>query len=598
MLAQRGDHLAAAQAYLTLVAQTSDVRQRHKYQMEAAELLLRAKRVGEAKRQFTALYSSQDTMIRQRLVLAQAEASVLENQGQKALGYLNILAKGLERSLHVRYYEIQARALELQQRYVEAAQSRIKLSALLSNQADQKANRQYILQDLMQASTDQLIPPANADASWKGWLALAQLMQRTHPQYRQQALEYWQSQYPNHPAAGDLGLRVNGLNQPDATTTPAEPPAGYQGFKPHVALLLPMSGKLARHAKAVRDGFFATWYAEGQDRVAVRVYDTDSDNVVQLYNKALQSGANIVVGPLDKSRVTELAQAINAQAAAPVPTVTLNMVESNQLATLSNLPRFYQFSLAPEDEAREVAIWAWEDGHRTAATLVPQGEWGQRLQQAFITQWQNLGGQVVESQSYNKNNIASPVRSIASHRGYLNMVFVAAYPNNARRIKPQFRFALADPRRGTLGPNIPLYATSHVYSGASAPNLDRDLNHVRFVEIPWRIKGMDEASMIASSMAGDLYPSLRSQWPNRYSNRLLALGIDAFRLTQRLNQFVPGRVLLNGETGRLSMSQQGTIHRNLHRAWFKNGLARALDGYSAPITPETTPSADYRPGYQ
>ncbi len=161
------------------------------------------------------------------------------------------------------------------------------------------------------------------------------------------------------------------------------------------------------------------------------------------------------------------------------------------------------------------------------------------------------------------------------------MVFVAAYPNNARRIKPQFRFALADPRRGTLGPNIPLYATSHVYSGASAPNLDRDLNHVRFVEIPWRIKGMDEASMIASSMAGDLYPSLRSQWPNRYSNRLLALGIDAFRLTQRL-----------------SMSQQGTIHRNLHRAWFKNGLARALDGYSAPITPETTPSADYRPGYQ
>src|SRR5690606_26281336 len=67
-------------------------------------------------------------------------------------------------------------------------------------------------------------------------------------------------------------------------------------------------------------------------------------------------------------------------------------------------PLLYQFALSPEDEARQLARKAWDDGHRFAAILSPRdsadSDFYTRKRQAFLEEWLTLGGKVVAHDGY------------------------------------------------------------------------------------------------------------------------------------------------------------------------------------------------------
>ena len=486
-LHMRGDYFGAAQAYLNLAIQTQDAVQRQNYQLRAAELLIRGNQVGEAKRWLLSLGTPLTADLGARRQLALAEVEVMEGQTEQALRRLQALpAETLGGNLRPIHHRIQAQALERNGRYFEAAQMRAYLDSFLQNLVDLNNNHQMLWQDLQQVPVAQLTPAADAAAdAWNGWLSLAALMQTTHPQYRQQALEHWRTRYPQHPALRTIAAPPSGqapgqdagpLVMTAPSRTAPEGNAGYRGFKPHIALLLPLNGNYRAAAETVRDGFFAAWYSDNQNqRPILRVYDTGIGDIGQIYSQALNQGANLVVGPLHKDLVTRLAASLGAQAS--VPTLALNVLQpDNGVRVPAN---FYQFGLSPENEAREVAKWMWEDGRRTVAALVPEGEWGRRMLAAFSTQWQYLGGQLADYRTYTDKDIAGPVRQVVAHKSYLDAVFVGANPVQARRIKPQFRYYLV--------PRLPLYATSRIYTGTPDPTMDHDLNTMLFVDMPWRL---------------------------------------------------------------------------------------------------------------
>ncbi len=67
---------------------------------------------------------------------------------------------------------------------------------------------------------------------------------------------------------------------------------------PHVALLLPVSGRTASASGAVRDGFLAAYYqAPAAERPRLRVYDTGGESVNAALSRAIQQGADLIVGP-------------------------------------------------------------------------------------------------------------------------------------------------------------------------------------------------------------------------------------------------------------------------------------------------------------
>ncbi len=357
-----------------------------------------------------------------------------------------------------------------------------------------------------------------------------------------------------------------------------------------IAVLLPTSGKLSSTARLILDGFLAARsdaQQQGEEAIPeIQTYDTENMSVVELYNKAVAQGAELIIGPLEKEQVTQL----YALHHFPIPILALNYVnETTASSTPSTQPMiahrtkdtdgFYQFGLAAEDEAAQIADQALLDGHQSAALIYPDTEWGKRIIQSFVKRWRSQGGQLATTLAFSDNpeklapaikkmlslkqtpQIIQGVKPLPQHRTDIDFIFLLATPNQARQIKPILNFYYAA--------NIPVYATSHIYVGNKNPLQDRDLDGILFVDQPWILTDDDPLKIQAQAL-----------WPNQsgQSARLRAFGIDAYRLQNQLKLLLKTpHMSLAGATGQLTLDRHSLkIHRRLSWAHIKNGLAESM----------------------
>ncbi|RMD78059.1 MAG: penicillin-binding protein activator [Gammaproteobacteria bacterium] len=380
-----------------------------------------------------------------------------------------------------------------------------------------------------------------------------------------QALAAWRRRFPGHPASAAL------LASLEARARRARPR--------RLALLLPLSGAYAALGRAVRDGFLAAYWA-GPERPEVLVLDTggQAEGALEAYREAAAQGAGWVVGPLAKEAV----RALRAQGRLPVPVLALNRSGEPGPPPAG----FYAFGLAPEDEAAAAAERAWLEGHNQALLLAPRGDWGSRVLTAFARHWSGLGGEVLAAEVYDpsRTDFAAPLQRLLAidasrararalerllgrplrfeprRRQDADLVFLAAFPAQGRQIRPQLRFYYAG--------DLPVYATSAIYAGHPDPVRDRDLDGVRFPDIPWVLRDRDP-----------LLEALRRLWPERTARliRLYALGVDAYRLVPELPRLAAFPFeTVPGATGRLSLDPRHRVHRQLLWARFAGGRPRLL----------------------
>lgn len=333
----------------------------------------------------------------------------------------------------------------------------------------------------------------------------------------------------------------------------AKPSAKTVNFsEPHqVALLIPLQGGLQAKASAVRDGFFAAYY-QAPGKATIQVVDTQSKSIQSSYDDARKQGANFIVGPLEKSQVSKLAQ----KSKLPVNTLALNYTDDKLP------PQMVEFGLSPSDEVEQVATRAWSDGRRKALIVTPSDAWGKKVGTDLMSKWHQKGGTIVANMTLSqRKNIIDQLQAMVPGVGEKNklakpgfdVILLAASPEQARSVASMFRFY-------GLG-NIPIYATSEIYSGMPSAE-DKDLEGVRFCDIPWVINPTPE--MVHATA------QLRATHPEpSFDIRLYALGIDAYRVIYQLPQLSAGQTY-HGVTGALSMENQ-RIRRVLSCGQFING---------------------------
>ena len=108
--------------------------------------------------------------------------------------------------------------------------------------------------------------------------------------------------------------------------------------------------------------------------------------------------------------------------------------------------------------------------------------------------------------------------------------------------------------------SIPSYTSSEVNERQS-PDALRDLDNVRFVEIPWLVDA-DAAA----------FPDLkRPDYPNPALERLYALGMDAFRVAQAFADGTPSKLEFDGATGHLSLDSTRQFVREGRLMQFRGG---------------------------
>lgn len=502
--------------------------------------------------------------------LLSAEYALKRQDSAKAEQHLSFLSSHsleLDDDQMHRMGLLKAQWYELQGQYFAAARERDFISGTLSERY-WSDNHQALWQNLLQLSELELLAWAEKfpDSRFGQWLQLAAISknsQLTLDEHLYQ-VEQWQLRYPGHPAAtllpGSLAVLADlAANRPEKVT-----------------LLLPLSGPLEKSGAAIRDGFMASYYQslnKGFTTPIVELLDSETVGTMdQAYQNALLQGSQLLVGPFNKATVQELQQ----RPLLPLPTLALNYGERGAVNQPAGL---YQFGLAPEDEARQIAELAWQDGRRRALVLVPEGNWGQRILDAFEQHWLSLGGSIGEKRFYPRLKDYNPeIRALLNvddsqarfktmrrllrrpaefeprRRQDVDWVFMVALPQQARQIKPTLAFNFAG--------DLPIYATSHVYSGQQQPSKDRDLNGIRFCDIPWLLEDSSLYQSVENGVRGG---------QGAYA-RLYALGVDAFRLVPRLRQLeaFPASQLF-ASTGALSLDQQRRVHRQTLCTRFRSG---------------------------
>ena len=509
-----------------------------------------------------------------QVLLMQTELMYLQGESPAALAALQQQLPQLQPLHPAREWQLQHWQLRLllgSQGSLTAARHADELLGIDSDEELRDGLMKFIWHQLQLSSESSLNQELRStrSAQWRAWLELALLAGQVmdSPDVQVEELELWRQRHPNHPVSGRLpgGLE---LLSPLGQLPPTR-----------IAILLPLSGGLEQDGRAILEGFLAAQFEarqQGWPEQQLLVMDsTRFEDIGSAYRSAVAAGAELVIGPLARENLAEW-QSLETM---PAPLLMLDWLPQ---ASPAGIPP-YQLALAPEDEARQLAQLAFDAGARNALLLRPQGTWGDAMTDSLLETWISLEGSVRAIATYSGQNDyssslkealnlaqseqrASSLRQLMGtsmefsprRRKDLDAVFLlSSTPQDARSIKPLIAFHYAG--------DLPVYSSSHIFSGRRDPQRDRDLNGIYLVEIPWVLgRGSRLQEKIAAAGVNNTLAS-------RY-----AQGADAFMLHWRLGQLredPDNRI--RGYTGLLNMDVDGRLHRELVPAQMCGGVPRA-----------------------
>ncbi len=557
-----GRYEAAADLYRAL-AESSAPPARDRYLLMAADSLMQAGRIDKGAALLSGLSAeSLPAADRERLRLLQALLQMERGQPDQALALLQGLEESPDPAIRRRALALRARALEAAGKDPLAlAGVLIRLDPLLEDRGQRLENQLRILTLLYRQPAARLREELADDDTTRGWIELAALV-RGHPggpESVQAAYREWRTLYAGHPALPELLPRWYETQQRLA-------PASIR----RIAVLLPESGRFAGAAAAIRAGLLGAWYADRrEDRPEIRFHDSsDIEQVWPLLHQVADDGVDLVIGPLSKDAVRQLARA----GGVPLPVLALNQVATDTLPP----ERLYQYGLPPEQEARQAALWAAGKGLRKPGVLYPDSPLGERLLRAFRNAWLELGHDDPRTERYKprENDYSDPVARLlgipearARHARLekeageklpfhpelpVDFVFVIGGHGDLLQLRPLIQF-----HHGT---RLPVLTLSRVWKGRLARDELFDLAGVQLPEIPWLVLPAEQTGApLSREEAERLFPEAMARYP-----RLVAMGMDAYALAGALRQLeLPGATPLQGQTGELSLDARRMVRRRL-----------------------------------
>ena len=480
----------------------------------------------------------------------------------------NALTGRQKSELRIEIIQLQADIAIALGNYPLGLEKLIKLSRLAKRKSDIRAIHDQIWTILYLVPYEVLSEKNKKNYQHRGWLKLAASSReyQLHPNEQAKIFSAWRRNWKNHPAAKNPPSYFGGSSfwnsNPDS-----------------IGLLVPLQENYLTPSKTLIDGFMDAYYSamnlptkKSKKLPEIRIYDSSSGEIAAVYNQAVKDGMDLIIGPMRQSEVEALGKLDDL----PVPTISLNRLDSSSAASTDNL---YQFGLSTEDELTQIANRAWQRGRRNILMISPDNSWGRKSADFMRQHWVTKGGSMVEDVRYPisvndftkflkqplqidlsekrglsiKRFINSRVKYSARRRQDIDVVVMLGYPNKARQIKPALDFLYAS--------DIPVMATSHIFSGLEQTGLDRDLSQVEFTSMPWTLKGQ---------LAKELQPDKQLHTAYRH---LYALGHDSFLIARNLSNLEKSEPFpLFGATGILSL-QDGTIVREQKWAKFKRGAA-------------------------
>ena len=350
-----------------------------------------------------------------------------------------------------------------------------------------------------------------------------------------------------------------------------------------IALLMPSDNSpFLAAAKIVENGLLAANHAENNKASILLIESPEQLSIDEQIDAAIYAGADVIVGPLQKDKVEELAQKTDLI----IPTVALNVSKVKDMASTNLL----MLSISMEDEARQLAekavagLFPTEKGERPKViVLKSEDPWAAKL--ALIYEEVLRHHQIeystetvtIDTLTDLKTKL-EPELSTKDQEYFKTLYKELKEETDAKKIKfkkrqihnelrthiaetePPYQSALlamdatmASLVRNRLHVRMGVWATSTTNPGdtdssPTAKALAYDLNELRFVESPLVLNY--DAESFTAKFGMEIPYTLPAK-------RLFALGADAYTIANIWASAKP-RFEVIGETGSLSVDRAMT----------------------------------------
>jgi outer membrane PBP1 activator LpoA protein len=260
-----------------------------------------------------------------------------------------------------------------------------------------------------------------------------------------------------------------------------------------------------------------------------------------------------------------------------------NISTINQLGSLSEpsvpVAEHYYFSLAPEDEAQQLALHMQQKQLVRPIVFAANNPTTQRMAEAFIAKWQEAPNAIqpdltIFTDSKDMRDRVSQMLDVAQskqrirqmevladvevfgverNRRDIDAIVLFANPEQAQLLNPIIEASLSPFAQKSLS----VFASSRSYSLDLNSNSLRDLRNLTFTDMPWMLPGHSWQSLASQTT---------QLWPQKQDTllRLFAMGFDAYNLLPNLRRLkTMPQVVSYGLTGEINVDGQGVLHRRL-----------------------------------
>ena len=582
-LTRTGDHAGAAAVYERLGAETTGS-DSVEFRLRAVREWLAANRPAEADRVLAALPGGLTQLQALEQGLLRMQSAVAQGRGDEAWREISSMQLPTAPAAAARYYQARQQVAIATGHLVDGIRSELALERLVGP-GDARIARSELLGQLRAAAERgvSLVAPPGSDTTIRGWLEAASVAadNQRNPTRAATLLSAFRARYPTHPALAALAAEPGvGIEEPVAQLESA----------PHVALMLPLSGRgsLSTAAAQIRDGFMTAYYQlPASARPRLRVYDTATTSIADSIATAGAAGAEFIVGPLTREEVVAAADLLTTRP----PILALNFLPTDRSAP----EHFFQFALSPEDDARAVARYVGASGRRHGVVLTPEGDWGTRVAAAFDEELRAAGGFVLGQATYNsaekdygasimqvlrtddsrarqqriQASIGQKLEFEPRRRPDIQFIFAPGQPRPIQLLRPQLRYHLA------IAGDIPTFTLGDAFE--PHPTANQEIDGMMFPDMPWMLGD--------GGLAADVREIARQAFGESAakSGRFFAFGYDAMRIAGALQR--GATINREGLTGTLSIDAQGRVRRELAWVRIKGGGPVPLDPATTAVTP-------------
>ena len=382
-----------------------------------------------------------------------------------------------------------------------------------------------LLLDMSDAQLDKILAEGRSELD-QGYVEFAR-NHRNHSGSRLSDLDSeWEDRYPDHPAKLLIGTRL-------VPSSSGRNPVKFSSDADisHIAVIMPLSGKLASYGDAFRQGIIMAQREKGLTS-SIRYYDSNTEDVAAVYNEAVADGAGFVIGPLTKENVGKV-----LNNGVSVPTLAINSFDN------VSADNAYFFALTPENEGAQAAKKIRRDGHYTPLLIVPNTEKGSRIISGFRRQWDAYSGttdDIIVKRFMNKQDVNHAISEGMSY-GSVDAVYLCGSALEVSVIREQMDAEYPG--------NRAYYITSNSNPGNLHASVTKKMKGINIGDLPWLVEDYD--------LKDDISDNLDSS--NISVLTFFAMGYDAVSIVPELSSLTGSRRSVEGLTGNITVDPDGKL---------------------------------------